>query len=204
MLKKAGVDAAPVTYVAADFLKEDWLEKLIAAGFRPDKQSFFLWESVTMYLDRKSVESMLRKIAGTAAGSTVAFDYFSSEIIESPSLFMRYARECDWRTVEVWSRQYPAGEGTGGLLSQGVRPFIGRTIQYWFGDTGKARSGGLRDRGRAVCSDSRERPECPELVESQTRLSGQVPPQKNKRESAEIRSPTIYSFARDRRCSHLP
>src|SRR6478736_9346046 len=71
------------------------------------------------------------------------------------------------------------------------------------GGMGKARSGGLRDRGRAVCSDSRVRPECPELVESQTRLSGQVPPQKNKRESAETRSPTTYSFARDRRCSHL-
>lgn len=102
MLKKAGVDAAPVTYVAADFLKEDWLEKLIAAGFRPDKQSFFLWESVTMYLDRKSVESTLRKIAGTAAGSTVAFDYFSSEIIESPSLFMRYARAVINATGEPW------------------------------------------------------------------------------------------------------
>ena len=69
---------------------------------------------------------------------------------------------------------------------------------------GKRALWGLRDRGRAVCSDSRVRPECPELVESQTRLSGQVPPQKNKRESAETRSPTTYSFARDRRCSHLP
>jgi O-methyltransferase involved in polyketide biosynthesis len=45
-----------------------------------------------MYLDREAVEATLRRIAGTAAGSVVAFDYFSAEIIESRSLFMRYAR----------------------------------------------------------------------------------------------------------------
>ena len=92
MLKKAGVDTTRVTYVPADFLKDDWLEKLADAGFEPDKQSFFLWESVTMYLDREAVVGTLRKIAGTAAGSVVAFDYLSAEIIDSRSLFMRYAR----------------------------------------------------------------------------------------------------------------
>lgn len=92
MLKKAGVDMTRVTYVPADFEEEDWLEKLVDAGFEQDKPSFFLWESVTMYLDREAVESTLRTIARTAAGSVVAFDYFSVEIIESRSLFMRYAR----------------------------------------------------------------------------------------------------------------
>lgn len=92
MLKKADVDATRVTYVPADFEEEDWFEKLVDAGFEPDKPSFFLWESVTMYLDPKAVAGALRKIAGTVAGSVVAFDYFSAEIIESRSLFMRYAR----------------------------------------------------------------------------------------------------------------
>ena len=102
MLKKAGVDTTRVTYVPADFLKEDWLEKLVDAGFDPDKPSFFLWESVTMYLDREAVESTVRKIAGTATGSVVAFDYFSAEIIESRSLFMRYARAVINATGEPW------------------------------------------------------------------------------------------------------
>src|SRR6266545_4296842 len=35
MLKKAGVDTTRVTYVPADFLEEDWLEKLVAAGLEP-------------------------------------------------------------------------------------------------------------------------------------------------------------------------
>jgi methyltransferase (TIGR00027 family) len=102
MLKKAGVDTTRVTYVSANFLAEDWLEKLVDAGFEPDKPSFFLWESVTMYLDQEAVESTLRKIAGTATGSVVAFDYFSAEIIESRSLFMRYARAVINATGEPW------------------------------------------------------------------------------------------------------
>jgi methyltransferase (TIGR00027 family) len=50
-LKRAGVDNARVTYAPADFLEEDWLENLLDAGFEPNKPRFFLWESVTMYLD---------------------------------------------------------------------------------------------------------------------------------------------------------
>lgn len=52
MLRKAGVNTIGVTYVSADFLHQDWLEKLLQAGFEPSRPSFFLWESVTMYLDR--------------------------------------------------------------------------------------------------------------------------------------------------------
>jgi methyltransferase (TIGR00027 family) len=92
MLAKAGIDASRVTFVPADFEREDWFEKLVDAGFDPEKPSFFLWESVTMYLDRPAVESTLRKIAGTAPGSAVAFDYFSLDHLADRSLFMRYAR----------------------------------------------------------------------------------------------------------------
>ena len=57
MLTKASVDTTRVTYVPADFETEDWFEKLVDAGFEPDKPSFFVWESVTMYLDREAVEN---------------------------------------------------------------------------------------------------------------------------------------------------
>jgi methyltransferase (TIGR00027 family) len=102
MLKKAGVETSQVTFVAADFLEEDWLTKLINTGFEPEKPSFFIWESVTMYLDRESVESTLRKIASTAAGSVVAFDYLSTEMVETRSLFIRYARITINATGEPW------------------------------------------------------------------------------------------------------
>jgi methyltransferase (TIGR00027 family) len=92
MLRRAGVDTARITFVPADFDIEDWFEKLVGAGFEPDKPSLFLWEAVTMYLGRHAVERSLRAIAATAPGSVVAFDYFSAEQLEARSPFMRYAR----------------------------------------------------------------------------------------------------------------
>jgi methyltransferase (TIGR00027 family) len=92
MLTRAGIDSSRVTFVAADFEREDWFEKLIAAGFEPERRAFFLWEAVTPYLDRGAVERTLRRIAGAAPGSAVAFDYFSPEQLTDRSVYMRYAR----------------------------------------------------------------------------------------------------------------
>jgi len=92
MLRRAGVDATRVTYVPVNFQVKDWFDKLVDAGFKPDRPSLFIWESVTMYLDREAVVDTLRTIAGTAGGTVVAFDYFAVEMLQSRSLFMRYAR----------------------------------------------------------------------------------------------------------------
>ncbi len=92
MLRRAAVDARRVSFVAADFERDDWLERLVAAGFDPNRPSFFLWESVTMYLDQGAVERTLRAIAGTAKGSVVAFDYFSLDLFRTRSAYWRYAR----------------------------------------------------------------------------------------------------------------
>ena len=91
-LQKAGIDAGAVTFVPADFEKEDWLAKLVQAGFDPTQPALFLWEGVILYLDRQAVEDTLRKIAGTARGSLVAFDYFTTEPLVSQSLYWRYGR----------------------------------------------------------------------------------------------------------------
>jgi methyltransferase (TIGR00027 family) len=103
MLAKAGVDPTWVAYVPADFLLDDWLERLVGAGFDPGKPSLFLWESVTMYLDREAVGSTLRKIAGTAAGTVVAFDYLSARLIESGSPLMRYYKAFLRSVGEPWT-----------------------------------------------------------------------------------------------------
>jgi len=92
MLEKAGIDSTGVTFVAADFEKEDWLRRLIDVGFNPDEPALFLWEGVMTYLDREAVESTLRKIASTAKGSIVAFDYCTTEPLESQALYWRFAR----------------------------------------------------------------------------------------------------------------
>lgn len=92
MLEKAGIDSTGVTFVSADFEKEDWLARLVDAGFDPHKPALFIWEGVMIYLDREAVEATLRKIASTAKGSVVAFDYFTTEPLESQALYWRYGR----------------------------------------------------------------------------------------------------------------
>ncbi len=92
VLERAGIEADGVTFVAADFESEDWLAKLVAAGFDRDERALFLWEGVMIYLERRAVEATLREIAGTASGSVVAFDYFTTEALESRSLYWRFGR----------------------------------------------------------------------------------------------------------------
>ena len=92
ILEKAGITSTGVTFAAADFEKEDWLAKLVTAGFDPSRPALFLWEGVIMYLDRAAVEATLRKIASTAKGSVVAFDYMTTEPLESKALYWRFAR----------------------------------------------------------------------------------------------------------------
>jgi len=91
-LKQAGIDAARVTLVAADFEKDDWLARLVDAGFDLGQPALFVWEGVTMYLDRAAIEATLRKIASVAKGTVVAFDYYTTEVLESKDFMMRYAR----------------------------------------------------------------------------------------------------------------
>jgi methyltransferase (TIGR00027 family) len=92
LLRTTGIDATGTTFVAADFETEDWLARLVEAGFDSHQPAVFLWEGVVMYLDRPAVESTLRKIASTATGSVLVFDYFTVEPLRSPSLYWRYGR----------------------------------------------------------------------------------------------------------------
>ena len=92
MLSKTSIDATGITFVAADFEKEDWFTRLVDAGFDQSKPALFLWEGVVMYLDREAVEDTLRKIGSCASGSVVAFDYFTTEVLSSQALYWRFAR----------------------------------------------------------------------------------------------------------------
>lgn len=92
LLDEVGIDSSGITFVTADFQTEDWLARLVEAGFDPHHPAVFLWEGVIMYLDRPAVESTLRKISGTAPGSVLVFDYFTVEPLTSPGLYWRYGR----------------------------------------------------------------------------------------------------------------
>ena len=108
-LAEAGINSTGVTFVPADFGKDDWLTQLIDAGFNPGQPALFIWESVTPYLDLEAVKDTLRKIASMAKGTILAFDYFTSEVLEfagtHDALCAGIAR-CRRRAAKVRPGQY--------------------------------------------------------------------------------------------------
>lgn len=137
-----------------------WLARLTAAGFDPGERTLFLWEGVTMYLDRAAVEDTLRKIASTAQRSVVAFDYFITDVLESRALYRRYGRATTKAAGEalkfgVYSTP-PSRERLAELVrSCGLSLSDQRTP--WPGHAGTACLGRVRDRDsvRAVGSEKR-------------------------------------------------
>src|SRR5829696_5561414 len=88
----AAAEQHKVAFVAAGFETEDWLGKLVGAGFDTERPALFLWEGVIIYLDREAVEDTLRKVASCAKGTLLAFDYYTTVALESNDMYWRFAR----------------------------------------------------------------------------------------------------------------
>lgn len=79
-------DPENVTRVEVDFRTDDLTERLVAAGFDPERPCFFVWEGVSMYLTREQVKGTLRTLRALAApGSALAIDFWF--LLDDPSLF---------------------------------------------------------------------------------------------------------------------
>jgi methyltransferase (TIGR00027 family) len=66
---------ASLTFVAADFERDDLASVLRQAGFLADRAACVSWMGVTMYLTTDAVAATLRTVAGFAGGSRLCFDY---------------------------------------------------------------------------------------------------------------------------------
>lgn len=74
-LRESGIAVpAGTAFVACDFERDDFLERLLAAGFDGSRPAYFLWLGVVPYLSRDAVAATLSRI-GTVPGAEVAFDY---------------------------------------------------------------------------------------------------------------------------------
>ncbi|HMD67739.1 MAG TPA: SAM-dependent methyltransferase [Chitinivibrionales bacterium] len=81
-LKQAGIEVSHVTFVEVDFSKDNWLEKLMDAGFNPDKKTIFLWEGVTLYISENDVRKTIQAVKEhSARGSTLITDLYSKRLI---------------------------------------------------------------------------------------------------------------------------
>lgn len=77
-LKAAGVKHDWITFIPVDYTKESWVDKLIEAGFDRTKKTLFLWQSVSLYLDEKTVRETLRQMANLGAdGGVIVQDFYS-------------------------------------------------------------------------------------------------------------------------------
>lgn len=76
LLAEAGIGVpASLSFVPADFERDDLAGALRQAGFRADQPACVSWMGVTMYLTADAVAATLRTVAGFAAGSRMCFDY---------------------------------------------------------------------------------------------------------------------------------
>lgn len=69
-------------FVAVDFEKDDFTEKLREAGFDSSRRSFVIWVGVSYYLTNKAVANTLEQIAGLgSAGTKLVWDYLLAEVL---------------------------------------------------------------------------------------------------------------------------
>lgn len=87
-MKAAGIAHDHVTYVPIDFRDEDWVEKLLEAGFDRTRKTYFHWESVNCYLEADVALETLRKMAELCAGgSVVVQDFYSKALIAGDTFY---------------------------------------------------------------------------------------------------------------------
>jgi methyltransferase (TIGR00027 family) len=85
--------AAGVTYVEVDFERESFGERLVAAGFRRDVPTAWVWEGVVMYLTDDAVRRALAGMAAISAPrSALILNYHEREASrrDRRSLFRRW------------------------------------------------------------------------------------------------------------------
>ena len=89
-----------LTFVPVDFEQDDLAERLAEAGFNRSEPALYIWLGVVPYLERHTVFSLLRFVAGSNAG--IVFDY--SEPLEN------YAPERRAHAEAMAARVAAAGE----------------------------------------------------------------------------------------------
>lgn len=70
-----------VVFVPVDLDRQDLVEALRTAGFRPHARSFFVWEGVTNYLTARAVDQTLRFVGSAAPGSGLVFTYVHQDVV---------------------------------------------------------------------------------------------------------------------------
>jgi len=112
-----------LTYCAIDFAKDDLMDGLRRAGFRPDEKTFYIWEGVCMYLPENIVRKTLQTIAShSAPGSTLVLDYANTLGIEMGKFTPNGAGGIPTPWAEPWIFGVPGADGAEFFRELGFDP----------------------------------------------------------------------------------
>lgn len=111
-LRSAGVPHNHVTFVETDFNQQTWLDALAQAGFDNSLTTFILWEGVTMYLSEEAVLDTFRLVADLPAGSEIAFDYFSRELINAEPPYEKLGARMMKQAIKYYDEELIYGIAT--------------------------------------------------------------------------------------------
>ena len=68
-----------VRYVSCDFEQQDFVERLVDAGFDPGMPAVAAWLGVSYYLTEEAIRATLGRVGAWPAGSAIVFDYVLDE-----------------------------------------------------------------------------------------------------------------------------
>ena len=109
-------EAHPDTrFVACDFSRERWREKLEPTGFDPSLPTCIVWEGVTMYVEESVVRQTLAEVRSLPAGSVIGFDVVDADWALSPKM-----QKMTRRSGEPWLFGLKAGEERAWIEDQGL------------------------------------------------------------------------------------
>lgn len=79
-LRRHGL-APRVTYVACDYVRDDFVDRLTAAGLRPTLPTYVIWEGNTFFLPLDDVVLVLLRLRERLRRFDVSFDYMSDQVV---------------------------------------------------------------------------------------------------------------------------
>ena len=117
LLQKCGISHQGVIFVECDFSSQNWMDCLLQDGkLDISLPTLFVWEGVTMYLERQTIELTLKLVSNKcASGSCIAFDYLDPTWSMTPTF-----QHLTARSGEPWLFGATTNDAVEIVLSQGL------------------------------------------------------------------------------------
>ncbi len=139
-LHKTRIDASQVTFVSCDFNRQSWLDALREHGFDQSQRTFILWEGTTMPLEAHAVQSTLQAVSTLPAGSSIAFDFFGREWLNTFR-----GKMAEWGVNATYGEPF--------IFGFPIKPDFHEPLRRYLQEHGLAleRAQSLGDEGRLPC-----------------------------------------------------